>query len=404
MKVVYDILTNLMLIFSLYFVITGLFAFKKYKIKKISDKKNKFAILIACRNEEKVIGALIDSLKVSNYDSKFYEIVVLPNNCTDNTEEVAKSKNVRVVKVTEPVKTKGEVLRYAFKKLKNESYDAYIILDADNLVHKNFITKMNDALNSGYQVAQGFRDAKNPQDNWITGSYTIFYYIQNFFFNKARMSMNASAAINGTGFMISKSIIDNYGFNTKTLTEDSEFTGICALNNVKIGFVKDAVTYDEHPLNFKDSWRQRKRWSSGSLNCLSIYFKPLLKQFFTTFKLSALDMLLFYSTPLIQVISFALTSSLFIFHIIRGLLINQFYYDLSSIYFFIGLYIMNVILNIFIIKLYGKKIKDHYKGIFAFPFFVLTWIPINIASLFRRTKKWDEIKHTRTIKLESLKD
>ena len=155
MKVVYDILTNLMLIFSLYFVITGLFAFKKYKIKKISDKKNKFAILIACRNEEKVIGALIDSLKVSDYDSKFYEIVVLPNNCTDNTEEVAKSKNVRVVKVTEPVKTKGEVLRYAFKKLKNESYDAYIILDADNLVHKNFITKMNDALNSGYQVAQG---------------------------------------------------------------------------------------------------------------------------------------------------------------------------------------------------------------------------------------------------------
>ena len=118
MKVVYDILTNLMLIFSLYFVITGLFAFKKYKIKKISDKKNKFAILIACRNEEKVIGALIDSLKVSNCDSKFYEIVVLPNNCTDNTEEVAKSKNVRVVKVTEPVKTKGEVLRYAFKKLK----------------------------------------------------------------------------------------------------------------------------------------------------------------------------------------------------------------------------------------------------------------------------------------------
>lgn len=404
MKVVYDILTNLTLIFSLYFVITGLFAFKKNKIIKNSNKKNKFAILIASRNEEKVIGALIDSIKASNYDSKYYDIIVLPNNCTDNTEMVAKEKNVIVKQVNAPTKSKGEVLRFAFSEYKDTDYDAYIILDADNLIHHEFLSKMNDAINSGYEVAQGFRDAKNPSDNWITGSYTIFYYLQNFFFNKARMSLNGSAAINGTGFMIAKSVIDKHGFNTKTLTEDSEFTGICAINNIKIGFVKDAITYDEHPLNFKDSWRQRKRWSSGSINCLTIYFKPLIKDIFTKFKLSSLDMLFFYSTPVIQVLSFILTSSLFIFHIVRGILIHHLYYDLTSICFFLGLYIINVLLNIFIVKLYGKKLKDHFKGIIGFPIFVLTWIPINIASLFNRTKHWEEIKHNRVVNLENLEN
>lgn len=107
---------------------------------------------------------------------------------------------------------------------------------------------MNDCLNSGYKVAEGYRDSKNPKDNWISGSYTIFYLFQNIFFNRSRMSFDASASINGTGFMISKDIIDRDGFETFTLTEDVEFTGQCALKGEKIAFVEDAITYDEYQL------------------------------------------------------------------------------------------------------------------------------------------------------------
>ena len=45
----------LCLLFSMYFVITSLFTFKKRKKKLISNKKHKFAILIPCRNEEEVL-------------------------------------------------------------------------------------------------------------------------------------------------------------------------------------------------------------------------------------------------------------------------------------------------------------------------------------------------------------
>lgn len=63
---------------------------------------------------------------------------------------------------------------------------------------------MNKSLNEGYLVVQGFRDAKNPSDNYLTGSYTMFYYLQNFFYNKSRMALKRSAAINGTGFALLK--------------------------------------------------------------------------------------------------------------------------------------------------------------------------------------------------------
>ena len=38
---------------------------------------------------------------------------------------------------------------------------------------------MNECLESGYNVAEGYRDAKNPSDNWLSGSYAIFYLFQN---------------------------------------------------------------------------------------------------------------------------------------------------------------------------------------------------------------------------------
>ena len=60
---------------------------------------------------------------------------------------------------------------------------------------------------SGCKLKLNFKlDSKNFDDNWITGSYSLFYYMQNFFFNKARMNMGLSASINGTGFNIVKKL------------------------------------------------------------------------------------------------------------------------------------------------------------------------------------------------------
>ncbi len=397
MTILYKILINITLVFTFYFALTGLWAFKKSKVIPKFKKKNKLAILIACRNEGMVIENLIRSLKKSRYPKNKFDIIALPNNCTDNTKDIILKENIMSLEIENSVKTKGAVLKSAFKKLENSDYDAYIIVDADNLVDKNFLSRMNDGFNSGYKVAQGFRDAKNPNDNWLTGSYTMFYYIQNFFFNKARMHLNASATINGTGFMIAKSVIDEYGFNPKTLTEDSEFTGICSINNIQVGFIKDAIIYDEHPIKFRDSWQQRKRWSSGSIACFKHYASKLLKTFLKTRNLSSLDMTLFYAAPFIQVLSLIFPVVSFILNIIKGEFIN-----VSSINFFCLLYVFNVLINIFIIKIYHKKIKDYYKGILSFSLFIISWIPINVVCLVKKTKSWEQIPHSRNIKIENI--
>ena len=402
MNIVYNIVMILCLLFSIYFAITGLFTFKRRKTKFLNNKKHKFAILIPCRNEEQVIKSLIESIKKQDYPEYLYDCYAIPNNCTDNTKEVARKSGAKIIEIDKPVKSKGEVLKYTFDYLKSSDYDAYVIFDADNVVHKNFLKAMNDTLNEGYLVAQGFRDAKNPSDNYLTGSYTMFYYLQNIFYNQARMVLKRSSAINGTGFCIKKCVIDEYGFNVKTLTEDSEFTGMCALNNIKIAFACDAITYDEHPTSFKVSWNQRKRWSSGCFACLKRFGTSLTKSFWKNSSFCSFDCLLYYLAPIVQVISFALPLFMVIMKFIHGLMIDKIILDLTSLYFFILFYIGSIILNIIVIKLLHKKIKDHYKGILGFSLFILTWIPINMICLFKKTKKWEPVSHTRNVNIENI--
>ena len=397
--IIYYILFALSFMFGMYFAVTGLFGFKNYHKSMFGrhKPKYKFAIIVPSRNEEKVIGGLIKSLQKQRYPDKLYEVYVVPNNCTDDTAGAAKKAGANVIECTVPVKVKADVLQFVFKKFKSrDDIDAYVIFDADNLVHPNFLARMNDALCEGVQVAQCFRDAKNMGDNWLTGSYTLFYFIQNFFFNRARMNFSGSAAINGTGFMIKKEVVAN-GFNTKTLTEDSEFTGQCALRGIQVAFVEEAITYDEHPQNFWASWKQRKRWTSGCISCLQIYGKDLLKTFFKTGNISCFDMVMMYLCPIVMVLGFFLSIVLIVFHITGVELFDFFSYLYAmGILFFVLSYLATVAMNIFVVKYNKKSIKNVFSGIILFALFLATWIPINIICIFKKTEKWEEIKHDRS--------
>jgi len=388
----------------MYFLITGIFAFtKNNKIKKYKSKY-KLAVVVAARNEENVISSLIQSLKKQKYPKNLYEVFVIPNNCTDNTEEISKREGAKIIKCQKKVNSKGEVLKYTFEYLnKYHKFDAYIVFDADNIVHPNFLNRMNDALVLGYEVAQGSRDSKNPKDNWICGSYSLFYWGQNIFFNKSRMNMNASASINGTGFMIKRNVIEEMGFNTVTMTEDIEFTAQCAINNKKIAFVDDAITYDEQPLTFKMSWKQRIRWTTGTYQCLKKYFRPLLNGVFKNKNISCLDMLLFFMAPIIQLLGCLVFLILVIYTILGIKLYDVFSYLFAyNEIFLVITYIIGVLLSIFIVKYSNKRIKDTISGILMFSIFLISWIPINIICLFKKVKIWEEIKHTRNINIETL--
>lgn len=406
LKLIYYIIDVSIIVYSLYYVITGVFVFfNRKKIHKFPSKK-RFAVVIAARNEGKVIGNLIESLNKQNYSKDLYDVYVLPNNCKDSTEQIALNKGAKIIDCSQiKVSSKGDALRHAFDYIidNDDTYDAFCIFDADNIVHPNFLSRMNDTMCEGYEVAQGYRDSKNPSDGWISSCYSIYYWIQNFFFNESRMNMGWSASINGTGFIVSTDIIKKHGFNTSTLTEDIEFTAQCACNNCRIAFVKDAITYDEQPISFKESWKQRKRWSTGTIQCLKKYFKPLSKNAIKYDVPQCLDMIIFFLAPIMQIIGFAVFALIFIYNMLNIPVLDIF----QVAYLYKGIaavvaYIASIAISSFVIIVEDKKIFRVYLGILTMMFFMLTWIPINISCLFNRKEEWEPIEHTKDLDIESI--
>ena len=374
LKILYYSIDIIIMAYFLYYFITGLFVFKKSKgknkIRKYKPTK-KMAVLIAARNESSVIGHLLESLNKQDYPKDLYDVFVIPNNCTDNTEEVAREKGAKIINCTVPVKAKGDVLKFTFNFMLNNhpEYEAYCIFDADNIVHPKFLRRMNDALCSGFRVAQCNRDTKNPSDSWVSSCYSLFYLVQNFFFNEARMKMGWSSSINGTGFVISRDVIKERGFSTVTMTEDIEFAAQCALNNERIAYVKEAITYDEQPLSLSASWKQRKRWSVGT----------------------------------IQVVTFVVIFMLFMYNLL-GLNVSdviKFAYNNKMMSMALA-YICTVGTAALVVMLEKKGFAKTFKGIFTLAIFMVSWIPINIICMVKKDCKWEPIKHDRVVDIDSI--
>lgn len=391
LEIINIIIMLLLVVYGLYFVITALFLFKKRKKDNIvSDKYSHFTILIPARNEEEVIKDAIQSFKRQKYPKDNYEIVVVINNTTDNTLGVCNAEGVRCILCERKIKNKGDALKEAFDRLKKEKTDAYIIMDADNVVNDEFLGEMNKSLNEGTLVAKSSMDIKAKENTWVSSSYAIYFFIQSILYSIPRNNIGASCAINGTGIMIKKEVIDKYGFNVRTITEDLEFMTLCALNNIKIKFVEGAICYAEHPSDFKVSMIQRRRWTKGIYEGFIIYFNSIIKNMIKRPNIELLDSLLIYSTPLILILSLiSIFINLFIVPLPIYLIITSFSLLVS--------YISISLCALFVCVKSKKKIKDFLTGIIMFPIFLLSWQYLNIAVLFKKEVVWDEIKHTQKI-------
>lgn len=391
LEIINIIIMLLLVVYGLYFLITALFLFKKRKKDNIvSDKYSYFTILIPARNEEEVIKDAIQSFKRQKYPKDNYEIVVVINNTTDNTLGVCNAEGVRSILCERKIKNKGDALKEAFDRLKKEKTDAYIIMDADNVVNDEFLGEMNKSLNEGTLVAKSSMDIKAKENTWVSSSYAIYFFIQSILYSIPRNNIGASCAINGTGIMIKKEVIDKFGFNVRTITEDLEFMTLCALNNIKIKYVEGAICYAEHPSDFKVSMIQRRRWTKGIYEGFIIYFNSIMKNMIKRPNIELLDSLLIYSTPLILILSLI---SIFINFLIVPLPI---YLIITSFSLLVS-YISISLCALFVCVKSKKKIKDFLTGIIMFPIFLLSWQYLNIIILFKKEVVWDEIKHTQKI-------
>lgn len=391
-------------IYWLYQIVVSFCSLIKLKDKKLLvEKDHKFMAIIPAHNEENVIKNLVESLKEQDYPKELYDIYVIADNCSDATAEIAKEAGAIVYKRFDELnKTKGAALNWFLhqKIEENADYDAFCVFDADNIVDKNFIKNMNKKLCQGEEIVQGYRDIKNPTDSWISAGYAIFYWMMNRFYHLARYNLGLSPLINGTGFMVKFDIIKPDGWQTTTLTEDIEFSLINIAKGRKLGWATDAIVYDEQPVDFKQSWSQRSRWTVGHLQCMKTYTKDLANGVKEHKTLMNFDGLLYMFGIPMMILTFTLLG-------VNTLLYmgaEMTFADLIGNYarYLIATFILPIITGTAIMALDKREIKPMLFGIVCYPLFLGSWILINIKCLIKPDTHWEKIEHVRDINIKEV--
>ncbi len=395
-----EALVWILTIFWLYQILVSLCSLVKIKDKPLKVKKDhRFMAIIPAHNEEAVIENLIESLKNQTYNKDLYDIYVIADNCTDNTAYIAKKAGAIVYERFDKTKqTKGYALDWFLQqKIKEDApYDAFFVFDADNIVDKDFIKNMNKKLCQGEEVVQGYRDIKNPTDNWITSGYALFYWTMHRFYHLARYNLGLSPLLNGTGFMVKFDIIKPNGWDTITLTEDIEFSLKRIISGKKLGWATDAIVYDEQPTGFKQSWSQRSRWTVGHMQCIKEYTKPLAIAAKENKNMMNFDGLLYIvgSIPMF-IITLVLLGTNFLMY--AGNSITQAELFINVLRYLVPTFLLPIATAVFAMVLDKRPIKPMLKGLLYYPLFMGTWLLINFKCLFKRDTSWEKINHVRNI-------
>lgn len=244
-----------------------------------------YAVLICARNEENVIGDLLQSLHRQTYDRQRMMIFVMADNCTDGTARRARELGATVYERSNRDQVgKGYALELLLANIHRDypmGFDGYFVFDADNVLEPDYIEQMNRTFSEGYEIVTGYRNIKNYGDNWISAGYGLWFLRESRYLNGARHALGTSCAVSGTGFLFSRAVLQSTrGWHFHLLTEDIEFSAHHILQGRRIGFCRRAVLYDEQPVKFTQSWRQRLRWAKGYLQVFGRYGGQLARGIF----------------------------------------------------------------------------------------------------------------------------
>ena len=246
--------------------------FYKNIIAPESKRMRKVAVLIPAYKEDGVIvGVAVQALQ-QNYPADLFDVVVIADSLKPSTLEQLRALPIRVIEVFFDKSTKVKALNRAMQEI-GDDYDCAMVLDADNIVERNFIREMNNLFELGYRAVQARRDPKNENTSMalLDG---LSETINNFIYRQGNVSLGLSSSINGSGMVFDYAVYKEIMSTMDSVGGfDRELELRLIQRGIKVHFAKHIVVYDEKVANQEVFEHQRKRWISSHFFYLRKYFR-----------------------------------------------------------------------------------------------------------------------------------
>ncbi len=241
--------------------------------------RHRFAVLVPAHNEAVTLPGLLADLAIMDYPGPRYEVVIVADNCDDDTAAVALAHGARVLTRIDPARrSKGHALAWAFARLLSEQrHDAFVILDADSRPAPGLLRQFDAALGAGARVAQASHAVGNPDQSWRTALMAADMALVGYLRPAGRQALGASADLQGNGICLTAAVLRQIPWETVSVAEDREYHARLLFQGIRTVFVPDAVVYDLMEPTMATAREQELRWEGGRLTLARRVVGPLLR-------------------------------------------------------------------------------------------------------------------------------
>jgi cellulose synthase/poly-beta-1,6-N-acetylglucosamine synthase-like glycosyltransferase len=225
----------------------------------------RFDVIVPAHNEETGIGETLASLQSVAYASALVRVIVVADNCSDDTASRARAAGVLVLERWDPARRgKGYALAHGVKaSLAHGFADAVVVVDADTTVSSNLLTAFDAHLSRGHEALQADYGVRNPNSSRRTRltalGFALFHRVR----SAARERLHLSCGLRGNGMCFRTSLLNHLPPRAFSIAEDLEYGIQLGLQGVRVAYVSEANVAGEMPTRSSASRSQRERWENG---------------------------------------------------------------------------------------------------------------------------------------------
>jgi cellulose synthase/poly-beta-1,6-N-acetylglucosamine synthase-like glycosyltransferase len=250
----------------------------KEDVPLVNEPRTRFVVVIPAHNEELMVSANLKSWSRVDYPKDLFDVIVIADNCNDNTGRIAMAEGARVLtRRDERSKGKGQALAWAFEHVDLKKYDAVVIVDADTVVNSTFLKAMNARQIQGAAVVQGYDGVLNPHQNAMTRVIQITNVVKNLLFNHAKSKLGLSVQLMGTGMCFNREVLEKIGWKAFSKGEDGEQFAYLAEEGVRVQYEPRAEVLADEASSLGQAYTQRIRWVSGRMQLVGLGLCLLLR-------------------------------------------------------------------------------------------------------------------------------
>ena len=295
---------------------------KKTHLPSAISHQPSFLVLIPAYHEDAVIINTAKSFLQQDYPKDLYQLCVISDHMDATTNNQLAVLPITLLQPTFENSSKAKALQYAISNTRHQTSDIYdyaIILDADNIVAPDFLSRLCLIVRPNIAI-QCHRTAKNV-DNDIAVLDGLSEEINNSIFRRGHNRIGMSSALIGSGMCFEYSWFKSNVTKLNTAVEDRELEALLMKQGIHIHYAEDILVMDEKVSNSDNFQRQRLRWMTGQVQALC-QMLPYIPKAIITGNINYIDKtiqqaliprsILLALIPLLGVIT---TASTYIFHL-----------------------------------------------------------------------------------------